>query len=209
MAARATKKGSTKKASAEENGAKATRTDKLAHLSESQRRKVAAYITKERSKSPATSWPDIMEVLEERGTPIPGSLTGRRLIRDYGPDGAEDAIIRQTRDGSSKKATKKPAKKAPEPEPEEDEAYDDMTMAELKELVEERELEVNGKATKAKLIKVLEEDDEEEDEEDDIEDEADLDDEDDEDEDDEEDEQPKRRRVRVKTGRGKKSNPSA
>lgn len=45
----------------------------------------------------------------------------------------------------------------PEPEPE---AYEDMTVKQLRELVAEREIEVSGKATKAKLIAALEDADE-------------------------------------------------
>jgi hypothetical protein len=59
-----------------------------------------------------------------------------------------------------------------------EEDYSEMSLADLKELVEERELEFTGKATKAKLVKLLEEadeEDEDEDEDEEDEDEVDLD----------------------------------
>jgi hypothetical protein len=72
----------------------------------------------------------------------------------------------------------------------EDVDYEEMSLDELKEEIEAREIEVSGKATKKKLIKLLEENDEKEeddsDDEDDGDDEAEADD-DDESEDGEED----------------------
>ncbi len=74
---------------------------------------------------------------------------------------------------------------------EEEVDYEEMSLKELKEEIEARELEIDGKETKKKLIAALEENDEEEeddtDDEDDDSDEAEADD-DDESEDDDEDE---------------------
>ena len=117
---------------------------------------------------------------------LPGSMTGRRLLREHGPDNAEEAIIQQDKTGvnqGKKKGkavtTTKKAKKAPVVEDDED--------------LEDEDLE-----------------DEDEDEED-VTDEVDEDDEDDEDEEDEDDEEEppaKAKKVRVTRGRGKKANPS-
>jgi hypothetical protein len=68
--------------------------DKLEGLSDAKKRNIAKLIYRERSKSPATSWPAIQEmVLDKYDWSLPGSMTGRRLLRDHGPDGAEAAII--------------------------------------------------------------------------------------------------------------------
>ena len=193
----ATKKRPAKKkapaAEAKDNGAKKTggRTrgpDKLEGLTERQRTRIAALIFKERSKSPATSWPDIQEMVEEKyDWSLPGSMTGRRLLREYGPDEAEEAIIKQDRSATKKKAKAKPkaAKKG--------------AVVEDDEELEDEELE-----------------DEEEELEDDEDIEAEADDEDEEYEDEEEDEEeeeappPKprsKKKVTVKKA-GRKRNPS-
>jgi hypothetical protein len=60
---------------------------------------------------------------------------------------------------------------------EDEQDYEEMTLKELKDEIEERELEIEGKATKAKLIEALEEnddEDEDEDEDDDDDDEVDY-----------------------------------
>jgi len=192
-AKKGTKKAATKAtngASAEPKAKKAVggRTrgpDKLEGLSDAKKRNIAKLIYRERSKSPATSWPDITEMIEAKyDWTLPGSMTGRRLLREHGPDNAEEAIIQQNREkkaASAKAATKtkKRAKKVVEPDEDE-----------------------------------VEDDDEELEDEDDIEDEADQDeddlDEDEDDEDEEEEEEPpaKAKKVRVTKGRGKKANPS-
>lgn len=169
---------------AADNGAKRTRTDKLGHLSEAARRNAAKLIYRERSKSPSTSWPDIMEMLEDKGWPIPGSMTGRRLLREYGPDNAEDAIIKQDKTGSAtptkKKAPKKVASKKRAPVVEDED--------EDEEELEEEELEEEDEDVEAEEDEDYEEEDEEEEE--------------------EEPEPPKAKKVRVTRGRGKKPNPS-
>jgi len=110
----------------DENGG--GRVDKLAHLTEGQRKKAAAFILKERSKG--TGWPDIMEELEERDLPIPGSMTGRRLLRMfYSDEELADAIRERgtgNGDATKKKAVKKTSsrKRKLEEEPE-DEFEDD------------------------------------------------------------------------------------
>lgn len=180
----------TKKAAATTNGAKATtgRTrgpDKLEGLSEARRRNIAKLIYRERSKKPATSWPDISTMVEDKyDWTLPGSMTGRRLLREYGPDDAEGAIIKQDRTATKAKATTKAKTKtkkaAPVEEPEEDEEDLDEEEYEDEEDMEEE----------------LDEDEEDEDEED-------------EDEDEEPEPEPvKAKKVKVTKGRGKKSNPS-
>jgi hypothetical protein len=120
MATRATrsKKGATKATSTgSENGG--GRKDKLAHMTEAQRRKAANTIFKMRGQG--KSWADIMEVVD-----IPGSMTGRRLLRDYGPSDAE-SVIRERKLGAtssnskSSKAKAKSRKRAAEPDEDEDE----------------------------------------------------------------------------------------
>jgi hypothetical protein len=177
------------------NGAKKTsgRTrgpDKLEGLSAAKKRNIAKLIYRERSKSPATSWPDIIAMVEDKyDWTLPGSMTGRRLLREFGPDDAEQAIIKQNKakaDKTKSTKTKPPkttrAKKGAVVDEEEDEDLED----EDEELEDEEDL-----------------DEEEMDEDEDDEDE-------DEDEDEEEEPEPpvKARRVRVTKGRGKKANPS-
>lgn len=202
----ATKKAAGTKAPAKKKAAKAADTngakkstgrtrqaDKLEGLTEARRRNVAKLIFRERSKSPATSWPDITQMIEDKyDWTLPGSMTGRRLLRDYGPENAEEAIIQQNREASKKKAKAVTTKAK------------------------------RGKAKAAPVVEDVDdedvEDEELEDEDEDIEDEADLDEEDeddleddeDEDEDEEEEEEPpaKAKKVRVSKGRGKKANPS-
>ena len=195
----ATKASGTKRTKSADsgNGAKETsgRTrvpDKLEGLSEAKRRNIAKLITRERSKSPATSWPKIIEMVEDKyDWTLPGSMTGRRLMRDYGPDGAEDAIIKQNRTAKAKTAKKVAAKKgASKKKVQEVEEPED-----LEELEEDEEL------------------DEELDEEDEEELSADEDEDEDEDEEDEEEDEPvpapKSKKVRVTKGRTRKSNPSS
>lgn len=191
-----TKRTATKKAASDdsaENGAKKTtgRTrgpDKLEGLSEAKKRNIAKLIFRERSKSPSTSWPDITQLVEDRyDWALPGSMTGRRLLREYGPDNAEEAIIKQDRSGATKKkdtakasATKTKRAKKVEEEPEEDD--EELEDEDDEELEDEEELD---------------EDDEDDD------------DDEDEDEEDEEEEPapaPKSKRVAVKRGaKSKKS----
>lgn len=127
-----TKAASTKKATpakkatpkADTNGdAPKTRKDKLGHLTDAQRKKAAAIIFKMRGDG--KSWDAVMEELEDKNMPIPGSMTGRRLLRDYGPDDAETVIReRVAGDGAAaKKATKtkSKSKKAAEADDEEEE----------------------------------------------------------------------------------------
>lgn len=194
-AAKPKAKAAPAKAAADENGGGRTRTDKLAGLSEARRRNIAKLIFRERSKSPATSWPDIQEKIQEKyDWELPGSMTGRRLLRDYGPDDAEAAIIKQNRKPKEEVEEEAPKKRAPkkagkkkraavveEPEEEEDEEEE---LEDEEEDEEEEELEY----------------DEDEDEEE-YEDEE-------EDEEEEEPEPPKAKKVSVKRGRGKKANPS-
>jgi hypothetical protein len=202
----AKKKASSAKATtkaADTNGAKkpsgrTRQADKLEGLTEARRRNVAKLIFRERSKSPATSWPDITQMIEEKyDWTLPGSMTGRRLLRDYGPENAEEAIIQQDRSATKKKAKavttkakKGKAKAAPVVEDVEDEDLED----EDEELDEDDDIE-----DEADL------EDEEDEDEDDLDD-----DDDDEDEEDEEEEEPpaKAKKVRVTKGRGKKANPS-
>jgi hypothetical protein len=111
------------------------RKDKLEGLTEVRRRNIAKLIFKERSKSPSTSWGDIGQLIEDKfDWELPGSMTGRRLLREYGPDEAEAAIIKQNR--SATPAKKKAAKKAKVVE----EEYDEEEV-EDEELEEEEELE--------------------------------------------------------------------
>jgi hypothetical protein len=186
-------KATTKKAPAKktaDNGAKKStgRTrgpDKLEGLTEAKKRNIAKLIFRERSKSPATSWPDIIEMVQDKyDWTLPGSMTGRRLLREYGPDDAEAAIIKQDRTAAKKKvaakAKTKTKKKVVEDEDEED-IEDDEDLDDDEEMEED-----------------LEDEDEDEDDEDD----------EDEDDEDEEPEPPKAKKVRVTRGRGKKSNPS-
>jgi hypothetical protein len=200
-ASTATKRTATKKAASTdsaENGAKKTtgRTrgpDKLEGLSEAKKRNIAKLIFRERSKSPSTSWPDITQLVEDKyDWALPGSMTGRRLLREYGPDNAEEAIIKQDRSGAKKAAAKKTAAKkgASKKKVQEVEEPEDV-----EELEEDEELEDEEEED-------LEEEEDEEDEDED---------EDEEDEDEEEDEPepqpaPKSKRVAVKRGgRSKKS----
>jgi hypothetical protein len=198
VAKTAAKKSVSKKAAAtvDTNGSKTTTervrgTDKLAGLSEAKRRNIARLITKERAKSPATSWPDITEMVQDKyDWSLPGSMTGRRLMRDYGPDGAEEAIIKQDRTGAKKATAKKVAAKkgASKKKVQEVEEPED-----LEELEEDEELE------------------EEEDLEDEDEEEMEADEDEDEEEDEEEEEEPepvKAKKVRVTKGRTRKANPS-
>jgi hypothetical protein len=178
------------KAATADNGAKKStgRTrgpDKLEGLTEAKKRNIAKFIFKERAKKPATSWPDIIEAVQDRyDWTLPGSMTGRRLLREYGPDNAEEAIIQQTRTDKAAKPKKKvSAKKAKKIEEELEDQEEELDEEEMEEEYEE-ELDA-------------EEDDDEEDE-----------DEDEEDEEDEEPEPVKAKRVRVTKGRGKKANPS-
>jgi hypothetical protein len=184
-AASTTKKRTTKPA-ADTNGAKKStgRTrgpDKLEGLTDAKKRNIAKLIFRERSKSPATSWPDIIEMVQDKyDWTLPGSMTGRRLLREHGPDNAEEAIIQQTREAKpKKKASTKKAKKVEEELEDQEEELDD------EELEEEYDEELDAD----------EDDDEDEDE--------------DEEDEDEEDEPPaKAKKVRVTKGRGKKANPS-
>jgi hypothetical protein len=167
-------------ASDEGNGASRTRTDKLAGLSDAKKRNIAKLIYRERSKKPATSWGDIATMIEDKyDWTLPGSMTGRRLLRDHGPDNAEEAIIQQTRTEKSgtkkKKASPKKAKVVEEELEEEEEELDE------EEMEEEYEEEL--------------EDEEDEDEED-------------EDEEEEAPAPRSRKKVAVTRGRGKKANPS-
>ncbi|HVI78387.1 MAG TPA: hypothetical protein VM715_09505 [Candidatus Acidoferrum sp.] len=167
----------------EANGAKRTRTDKLAGLSEARRRNIAKLIHRERSKSPATSWGDISDMIENKyDWTLPGSMTGRRLLRDYGPDDAEDVIIKQDKTKSTKKAeklTKGTSKKRAAVVEDDDEDEDEEDLEDEDEDDEE----------------MMEEEDEDEDE--------------DEDEEEAEPEPaPKAKKVRVTKGRTRKSNPS-
>jgi hypothetical protein len=193
---------------AETNGSAATRTttDKLAGLTDAKKRNIAKLITRERAKSPATSWPKVTEMVQEKyGWELPGSMTGRRLMREFGPDNAEDAIIKQTRTGTSKRKSSK--KSDPNVE-----ALAGLTRAELKALIKEDEVDVTVKKsmtdddirtaiigagwtaeaededTEEEVDEDEELDDDEEDDDEDEDDEAT--DEVDEDEDDEEDEEP-------------------
>jgi hypothetical protein len=195
-----TKSTATKKAASDsaENGAKKTtgRTrgpDKLEGLSDVKKRNIAKLIFRERSKSPSTSWPDITQLVEDKyDWTRPGSMTGRRLLREYGPENAEEAIIKQDRSGAKKAtakktAAKKGASKKKVKEVEEPEDIEELEEDEELEDEDEEELEA--------------EEDEDEDEEDE-----------DEDEDEEEEEEPapapatKSKRVAVKRGsRSKKS----
>lgn len=135
------KTGSSKTSStktAETNGASSTRTtnDKLAGLTEAKRRNIAKLITRERGKTPATAWPKVTEMVKEKyDWDLPGSMTGRRLMREYGPDGAEDAIIKQNRTstGGSKRKSKKADPNV--------EALAGLSRAELKALIKEDEVE--------------------------------------------------------------------
>jgi phosphopantothenoylcysteine synthetase/decarboxylase len=178
----------TKTTAAETNGGTTKRAvnDKLEGLTEVKRRNIAKFITKERAKSPATSWPKITEAVEAKyGWALPGSMTGRRLMREYGPDNAEEAIIKQERSATPRKRGAKADPNA--------EALAGLSRTELKELIAEEGLEV-------KVLKKNTEDDiranilaagwtvedaTEDEEEDDTEDEVDDDEEDDEDEEDE------------------------
>src|SRR5262249_35722321 len=87
-----------------------TRKDKLSHLTEAQRRSAAKLIFKMRGDG--KPWPEVMEALEEKGWSIPGSMTGRRLLRDYHDEG--ESVIRErvaNKDGAAaKKSTKTKAK---------------------------------------------------------------------------------------------------
>jgi hypothetical protein len=137
LMATSSKKGSTKTTPAETNGGtKRAVNDKLEGLTEVKRRNIAKFITKERAKSPATSWPKITEAVEAKyGWALPGSMTGRRLMREYGPDNAEEAIIKQERSATPRK---RGAKKA-DPNAE---ALAGLSRTELKELIAEEGLEV-------------------------------------------------------------------
>jgi hypothetical protein len=135
----ATTKKETAKSGASTNGGTPARTvnDKLEGLSEVKRRNIAKFITKERGKSPATAWPDVISAVKTKyDWTLPGSMTGRRLMREYGPDNAESAIIKQERSATPKKRGS--AKKA-DPNVE---ALAGLSRKELKELIAEEELEV-------------------------------------------------------------------
>jgi len=198
-----TKRTATKKAAApaDENGAKKTtgRTrgpDKLEGLSDARKRNIAKLIYRERSKSPATSWPDITKMIEDKyDWALPGSMTGRRLLREHGPENAEEAIIKQDRSGAKKATAKKTAAKkgASKKKVEEVEEPEDVEeLEEDEELEDEEEEEL--------------EDDEEEDEEDEDEEDEDEDEDEDEEEEPEPAPAPKSKRVAVKRGgRSKKS----
>jgi hypothetical protein len=186
------------KAAAADNGAKQTtgRTrgaDKLAGLSDAKKRNIAKLIYRERNKKPATSWGDIGQMIEDKyDWTLPGSMTGRRLLRDHGPEGAESVIIKQDKSNSTKAKAKDTAKakatktrrraKQVEEEPDEEDEEDEEELEDEEEMEEE-----------------LDEDEEDEDE-----------DEDEEDEEEEEMEEPqpapKSRKVRVT--RSRKANPS-
>ena len=157
--------------------------DKLEGLTDAKKRNIAKLIYRERSKSPATSWPDVQQMVEDKyDWTLPGSMTGRRLLREFGPEEAEDAIIKQNRESNgdgAKKTAKKTTAKAATP----------------------------AKKKTKKVVEEVEDDEEYEDDEEleeDLEDEDEDEDEDEEDEDEEEEPTP-RRRVRVSRGRGKKS----
>jgi hypothetical protein len=103
---RAAKKSTATKTKSTTAAANGRVKDKLGHMTEAQRRKAAATIYKMRKDK--KSWPEIMEVVD-----IPGSMTGRRLLRDYGPDDAETVIReRSANSKSTKKATASTSKKA-------------------------------------------------------------------------------------------------
>jgi hypothetical protein len=207
-----------------------TKTDKLAGLSEVKRRNIAKFITKERAKKPATSWPKIVEAVEAKyDWTLPGSMTGRRLMRDYGPDDAESAIIKQTRTAKPKAKAKAKAKAKPKAAAaaSTNGSLDDLTRAELKALIKENELDVRvlksmddddlrnaiieaGWEPEADEDEELEEelDEEEDDSEDEDEEEEDEDTDDEEEDEDEEEEPEPPKRVTVKRGAGRRSNPS-
>lgn len=100
----------------------------------------------------------------------------RSEVEDYEGDAAE--IIKEAKAGKSK-AKKEAALRAwleenatededgdedddDDEDGEDEQDYSEMSLSELKETAEERGVEVEGKATKAKLVAALEEDDEEE-----------------------------------------------
>lgn len=177
----AAKRARTKKVASDgENGATSgrTRRDKLEGLSEAKRRNIAKLIYRERSKSPATSWGDIAEMIADKYEwELPGSMTGRRLLRDYGPDNAESAIIKQDRTGTTTK------KRAPK-----------KVTSKKKRAVEEDEDE--------------EEEELDEEEPEDEYDEDEVDEDEDEEEEEEQPAPRSRKKVTVQRGRGRKSNPS-
>lgn len=126
--ATAAKKAPAKKApDVEENGdAPKARTDKLGHLTEAQRRKAAGIIFKMRGEG--KPWPEVMEKLEAQGMSIPGSMTGRRLLRDYHDDG--ESVIREriasaSADGTAKKKATKTKAKAKVAEVDDEEEEDE------------------------------------------------------------------------------------
>jgi stringent starvation protein B len=230
------KTGAKKKAAtAETNGSGTTRAvnDKLGGISDAKKRNIAKLITKERAKSPATNWTKIGELVKSKyDWDLPGSMTGRRLMREFGPDNAEDAIIKQER----KPGAKKSGAKKSDPNMQ---ALAGLSRAELKALIKEDEVEVTVKKAwsdddiRTAIIgagwtaeeedtdedevdedEEVDEDDEDEEDEDEPEDEAD---EDDEDEDDEEPtpapkpvakKKPAAKRVAVKRKPKAKPNPS-
>jgi hypothetical protein len=125
----------------EANGAK-RKADKLAGLSEARLRNIAKLIHRERTKSPATSWDDIKELISDKyDWALPGSMTGRRILRDYLPDQAEEAIIQQTRT-EAKPKKKVSSKKAKEIEEELEDEEEELDEEELEEEYEE-ELEAD------------------------------------------------------------------
>ena len=104
----AAKKPTPPKDAAAANGdAPKTRKDKLGHLTESQRKKAAAIIFKMRGEG--KPWPEVMEELESKNMPIPGSMTGRRLLREYHDEG--DSVIRERVKSADKDEDEAPAKK--------------------------------------------------------------------------------------------------
>jgi len=146
----AAKKASSKKAaakSADTNGAKKTTervrgADKLSGLTEVRRRNIARFIARERTKSPATSWPDIIEMVEDKYSwTLPGSMTGRRLIREYAPDSADEAIIKQDKTGAKKPSAKKAASKKVAAKKGRAVVEDDEEELEDEEELDEEELE--------------------------------------------------------------------
>jgi hypothetical protein len=185
------KSGAKKTTTAETNGNGTTAravTDKLAGLTDAKKRNIAKLITRERAKSPATAWPKVTEMVKAKYSwDLPGSMTGRRLMREFGPDNAEDAIIKQERKPGAKRTGAKKGKADPNAE-----ALAGLTRAELKALIKEDEVGVTVKKAwsddevRAAIIEAGWTAEVEDEEEDDTEDEVDDDEEDDdEDEDDE------------------------
>lgn len=231
-ASKAKPKPKAKPAAASNGAATRTTNDKLAGLTEVKRRNIAKFITKERGKKPATSWPDITAAVKTKyDWDLPGSMTGRRLMREYGPDGAEEAIIKQERDPSKPRKSSKKAKLTPAQE-----ALAGMDRTELKALNKDEELGVkvlksmDDDALRAAIAETgwepatdedeedeeLEEDEDSDEEEEDTEEDEEEDTEDEADEDEEEEEpepvaaKPKRaaKKVAVKRSAKPKPNPS-